>query len=73
MKPVAALLSALVLGALGSMPAWAAETAPAATKPDLAKGEAISTGVCVSCHASDGSRGSPANPIIQGQHADYLV
>src|SRR5678816_831298 len=72
MKPVAALLSTLALCALGSMSAWAAEPAPVA-KPDLAKGEAISTGVCVSCHASDGSRGSPANPIIQGQHAEYLV
>ncbi|MDQ6684323.1 MAG: cytochrome c4, partial [Pseudomonadota bacterium] len=25
------------------------------------------------CHANDGSRGSPANPIIQGQHPEYLV
>jgi cytochrome c553 len=72
MKPVVVLLSTLVLGALGSMSAWAAEPA-AAAKPDLAKGEAISTGVCASCHSNDGSRGSPANPIIQGQHAEYLV
>ena len=72
MKPVAVLLSTLVLGALGSLSASAAEPA-AAAKPDLAKGEAISTGVCVSCHSNDGSRGSPANPIIQGQHPEYLV
>ena len=42
-------------------------------KPDLAKGQAISTQVCVACHASDGSRGSPANPILAGQHPEYLV
>ena len=42
-------------------------------KPDLVKGQTISTNVCVACHASDGSRGSPANPILQGQHPEYLV
>lgn len=44
----------------------------APAKPDLAKGQAISTQVCAACHTADGSRGSPANPILQGQHADYL-
>jgi cytochrome c553 len=29
--------------------------------------------VCAACHTNDGSRGIPANPILQGQHADYLV
>jgi cytochrome c553 len=29
--------------------------------------------VCGACHAADGSRGSPANPIIAGQHPEYLV
>jgi len=42
-------------------------------KPDPARGEAIATGVCMACHTIDGSRGSPANPIIQGQHPEYLV
>jgi cytochrome c553 len=61
-----------LLGLCAGVPAGAAEPAPA-VKPDLAKGEAISTNVCVACHANDGSRGSPANPIIQGQHPEYLV
>ena len=43
------------------------------TKPDLAQGEAIATKVCVACHAVDGSRGTPAYPILQGQHPEYLV
>ena len=50
----------------------AATPAPAA-KPDLAKGQALSTQVCAACHTADGSRGSPANPILAGQHPEYLV
>ena len=46
---------------------------PLAVKADLAKGQATSTNVCAACHTADGSRGSPANPIIQGQHPEYLA
>lgn len=56
--------------------AWAAPTvatAQAPAKPDLAKGQAIATQACVACHAVDGSRGTPANPILAGQHPEYLV
>ncbi len=70
MKSLAPLLSSLLLAAT-MLPASASETkAPA--KPDLAKGQAISTAVCAACHTADGSRGSPANPILQGQHPEYL-
>jgi cytochrome c553 len=67
--------------ASGAAPA-ASEAAPSkaaaaepvqTTKPDLAQGEAIATKVCVACHAVDGSRGTPAYPILQGQHPEYLV
>ncbi len=71
----AALLSSLMSGLLAAtlaLPA-AAAGAPAPAKPDLAKGEATATGVCAACHTFDGSRGSPANPIIAGQHPEYLV
>lgn len=68
----AAFLSGLLLTAAAITSAHASESkAPA--KPDLAKGGAISTQVCAACHTADGSRGSPANPIIQGQHAEYLA
>lgn len=50
----------------------AAEQA-ASTKPDPAKGQELSTKVCGACHTADGSRGAPANPIIQGQHPEYIV
>ena len=69
---LAALIATGLLAATLACTASANE-AKAAAKPDLAKGQAPSTGVCAACHTNDGSRGSPANPIIQGQHADYLV
>lgn len=69
MKTVALLLSSLMLAAT----AHANEPAGDPAKPDLAKGGAISSQVCAACHTADGSRGSPANPILQGQHAEYLA
>jgi len=63
-------LLALPLLAAMAAPTFAADAA--AAKPDLAKGQA-SAQVCVACHTVDGSRGAPANPILAGQHADYLV
>jgi cytochrome c553 len=64
----------LLLGALSLAVTLASAATPApAAKPDLAKGQATSTQVCAACHAADGSRGSPANPILAGQHPEYLV
>ncbi|MEO8278822.1 MAG: c-type cytochrome [Ideonella sp.] len=51
----------------------AAEQHAEAFKPDPAKGQATSAAVCGACHSADGSRGSPANPILQGQHPEYLT
>ncbi|MDQ6640587.1 MAG: cytochrome c4 [Pseudomonadota bacterium] len=70
MKPESRLLCSLAL-AFAAVASHAAESA--ASAPEPAKGAAISTAVCAACHTSDGSRGSAANPIIQGQHPDYLV
>ncbi|MCE9660252.1 MAG: c-type cytochrome [Burkholderiales bacterium] len=71
MKPVARVSVGLALTFLG---AWVLAAEPAATaKADPAKGAAIAAGTCAACHTSDGSRGSAANPILQGQHADYLA
>ena len=41
-------------------------------KPDLQKGGQIAQQVCAACHGADGNSGSPANPKLAGQHADYL-
>jgi cytochrome c553 len=70
MKSPAALLCSLSL-ALFAVSASAADAKPA-FKPDLAKGQALSA-TCQACHTADGSRGSPANPILAGQHPEYLV
>ncbi len=63
----------LLLGPLLAATSAIAADAPAAAKPDLARGQAIATQVCASCHTIDGSRGSPANPILQGQHPEYIA
>ncbi len=60
-------LSALMLASA----AMAAAPAPA-FKPDLAKGQQLAA-TCIACHTADGTRGAPANPILQGQHPEYLV
>lgn len=65
-------LVTLILAAAVASPVFANEAA-AAAKPDLKKGEALSTQVCAACHTNDGSRGLSANPILQGQHAEYIV
>lgn len=70
MKPLPRFLCSLALASAG-VASLAAE--PAASAPDPAKGAAISNSVCAACHTNDGSRGVAANPIIQGQHPDYLV
>ena len=70
MKSAVALILA-ALAALAASPLSAAET-KAAFKPDLAKGQATAA-TCQACHTADGSRGAPANPILQGQHPEYLV
>ena len=71
MKALLTLTLAATLFSANAAAATAAAT-PAA-KPDLAKGQATATQICAACHTNDGSRGSPANPIIAGQHADYLA
>jgi cytochrome c553 len=63
---------ALILTALVAAPLVAAEN-KAPPVPDLAKGQTVSTQVCAACHTADGTRGIPANPIIAGQHPEYLA
>jgi cytochrome c553 len=64
-------LAASLLAALFAGSALAAD-APKVAPPDVAKGESIATQVCAACHTADGSRGTPANPIIAGQHPEYI-
>jgi cytochrome c553 len=66
------LPAALILLAVFAGSAFANEAKPAAFKADAAKGAQLSA-ACQACHVADGSRGSPANPILQGQHPEYIV
>ena len=47
--------------------------APAAAKPDLAKGEASYGAVCAACHGADGNSVIPGNPKLAQQHPEYLI
>ncbi len=69
MKPPQSVISSLLLALVAPF-AMAAE-APAAFKADPAKGQALA-GACGACHLQDGGRGVPANPIIAGQHPEYI-
>ncbi|MEY3253898.1 MAG: hypothetical protein RL227_2871, partial [Pseudomonadota bacterium] len=71
LPPLSATLAALALSTLPVASALAAAPAPA-FKPDLTKGQQLAV-TCLACHTADGSRGAPANPILQGQHPEYLV
>jgi cytochrome c553 len=71
MKLYAPTILALGLAALLST-ASANDTKPVA-KVDPARGAELSATVCVACHANDGTRGIPTNPILQGQHPEYII
>lgn len=43
-----------------------------ANATDAKKGAALAQGLCAACHASDGNSVIPANPILAGQHYNYL-
>ncbi len=64
--------SAVLFAALFAAGSAFAAEAPAAFKADPAKGATLSA-ACQGCHVADGSRGVPANPILQGQHPEYIV
>lgn len=70
---VAAGLVAAVLAVAGVTGAQAAEPKsdkPAA--PDAQAGSKIAQQVCAACHGADGNSVLPANPILAGQHPEYL-
>lgn len=72
MKLLASLLMAAVLAA-PVFPAFSAGPGPAPAKPDLVKGAATFSTVCVACHAADGNSVASINPKLAQQHPEYLV
>ncbi len=77
MKLVSTSLITYLFAALLAVPVVAraaGEVAPAkVARPDLVKGEASYTAMCVSCHAADGNSGTPVNPKLAQQHPEYLI
>ncbi len=70
MKCLASLALSASLALFASSVA-AAEAKPA-FKADPAKGQQLAA-PCLACHTADGSRGLSANPILQGQHPEYIT
>ena len=62
-----------LLGLLCAVPIPLAYAAEPAAKVDPAQAQAIVSKVCAACHATDGNSVSPANPVLAGQHADYIA
>jgi cytochrome c553 len=52
--------------------AAAADSAPA-TKVDPERGKQIASTVCAACHNADGNSAVSANPVLAGQHGDYIA
>jgi cytochrome c553 len=66
-------IASLLLTAIVSASAFAADTKPSGPKIDIAAGAKKYEAVCASCHGTDGNSGSPENPKIAGQHPEFLV
>ena len=68
------LAPSLLFASLALTPAlsFAADAAQPA-KPDLTKGEASFTTVCVACHGPDANSLIAANPTLAQQHPEYLI
>ncbi len=73
MKLIASLIVAAVTAASSFTVLANSEAPVAASKPDLAKGEASFGGVCAACHGADGNSTTPAYPKLAQQHPQYLV
>lgn len=73
MKSITSFLIATMSATLLASTALAADPAAKAPEPDLAKGEASYSQVCVACHGADGNSSAPANPKLAQQHPEYLI
>lgn len=68
------LLAALAMAAPLAAEETAAESnAAPATPAAPASAQEIASGVCAGCHNPDGNSVIPMNPILAGQHAEYIT
>jgi cytochrome c553 len=73
MTSSALALPGLLLALLAQTAFASPEAAAPAKKADLARGDTVATAVCVTCHSADNTRGAPTQPLLKGQHPEYLV
>ena len=66
------LIATFALVASASLAAYA-NTAPAAAKPDLKKGQASFEQICAACHGANGNSPAPDFPNLAGQHAAQII
>ena len=66
-------VSTAILAALALAAAITPVFAEIVTSGDAAKGQQIASQVCAGCHNADGNSAIPANPILAGQHAEYIT
>lgn len=79
-KRLKSLCAGVAVALLAATTAYAADPAPAAVKPDAAKGEALYASgdaarnitACVACHGAAGNSTIAENPKLDGQIASYL-
>lgn len=76
--PIAAFVAApatalaLALALFAGVQAHAQEAARDMPAGDASAGKALFQAQCLSCHGQNGASVIPANPILSGQHEDYL-
>lgn len=58
---------------LAGMVVSAAVLAEGPDREAVAKAQQTATQVCAACHAADGNSVQAANPILAGQHSEYIV
>jgi cytochrome c553 len=61
-----------ILAVVYATAAYAAAPAPAA-KSDTERGKQLAATACAACHGADGNSPTAVNPILAGQHADYIA
>src|SRR4051812_11915590 len=62
----------LIAAALASACTVSAAYGQVAVKGDPAKAQQLVSTVCAACHGPDGNSAIPVNPVIAGQHAEYV-
>lgn len=67
------MIRTLALAAMTTASFVAAAASETKAQPEIEKARQIASTVCVACHGIDGNSPTSANPILAGQHSEYLL